>query len=1026
MHVLLHISDIHLEAGHELKPTERVVAAMRGLNVETSTVTIVLTGDVAYSGKQNQYEAAHKYFSELRDAISTQFGTECQMVVCPGNHDCDFPDDTAVRDLVVNQIRSQGVFPKSEEMVRQCTRVQSSFFEWVERIDATMSERGYRLAWIADIHGEGGARISFRVLNSAWMSTAREQQGQLFFPISQLPDIPHADVRISILHHTYNWFESTNGRELRRILEDTSDLVITGHEHDTDEYVIARRFNETTGYVEGGVFGGNEEKRSSFNLIQIDLHNRRYCVTSFSWRGDSFTADCAEPEWRQFVSTTSSLAREHQLSEDMRRFLADPDLPLTHRAKSIDLEDIFVPPDLSTYKGCDKAEAIAPAVVPSELSMNTLFEDRYAYLLGEWQCGKTALAKMLFLHAVRRGLIPIFLVGEHIRKPSGDHLKKLVDDAIHQQYSRLPIEEFWQLAEENRMVIVDNFAEATPNAKGKAQVAGWLKNQFGRAFLFGGDLTQIEDLVAGPDEETNLRDFKRYEIRPFGHLLRDLLIEKWITLGKEHLVEQAELHHELRQTANIINRLLGDNLFPPNPVYILMLLQQLEANIPLDTIAGSYGYFYEAVLTLALQRPSRSPEDVDTKYTYLSELAWHIFREGRREIDEEDIDSFTRRHCEGFQLTKNSENLKREILESRVLQSYYGKHRFVNRCFFYYFVARYMRDNIEHDDVQSCIKQAAQEMHREDFANILIFFTFLTKSKYVINLVLNATKALFKGVSPCNLADHVAFIGRLQDNIPSVVLPEGDPKVKRRDMLKELDGAELGSMSKEEDTAECQQAMDDEEEMGLLLSVNQAIKALQVLGQILRNFSGSLRRELKVEIIRECFDLALRVLNSFYNSLERHLDTTLGPLADLFGKNLSELPEKERVKVAKEFLFFVTEMMCLATLHRISYAVGSESLGPTYQDVEDTYNNRATRFVQLSLRLDHFRGFPEKRALELLKEVKDDVFGLTLLRILVAEHFYLFPRPYRTRQSICQKLGISYQRTLEPRKAQLLTGKRGR
>jgi hypothetical protein len=56
--------------------------------------------------------------------------------------------------------------------------------------------------------------------------------------------------------------------------------------------------------------------------------------------------------------------------------------------------------------------------------------------------------------------------------------------------------------------------------------------------------------------------------------------------------------------------------------------------------------------------------------------------------------------------------------------------------------------------------------------------------------------------------------------------------------------------------------------------------------------------------------------------------------------------------------------------------------------------------------MDHSKHFPEKRILELKKEVGKNIFSDTLLRMLVFEHFYLFLRPHFIRQKVCQALGI--------------------
>jgi len=989
------------------------------MNVDFDTLTVAVTGDIAYSGKTEEYTAATEYFRYLREGLQGKVASSVHIVVCPGNHDCDFPDDAAVRDLVIKDIRERGVLPESGSMMAECTVVQTAFFEWLRQMELSPGGTEPCLSWTVVITCGDGVRIAFRCLNTAWMSTLREEQGRLFFPTSSVPDIAHADVRVTLMHHPYPWFQSGNARELRRGLEDTSDLVLSGHEHDYDEFAKVKSTDEPTGYVEGGLLNSEDKKHCAFSVVQIDAAGSCYAVTPFSWCSDHFVAMTAETQWRPYVCATNAAAHQQRLSDETKAFLDDLGLQLTHRAKELTLEDIFVPPDLRTYEHSDKPTALGTAVVPSRLTINTLLDDRHVYVLGEGQSGKTTLAKMLFRHAIRRGLTPVFVNGSDLRKADGQQAAKIIGAAVDRHYMHLTSEEFWQTPVESRVLFVDDFGDSPLNSTGKAKLITWLKGKFGHTCLFAGDLTQVEELVAAPEEDTALQGYRRYEIRPFGHLLRDILIEKWITLGQEHLLQPIELQHQIRETAHTVSQTLGQNLLPANPVYILILLQQLEAQVPLDTRSGSYGYFYETVLTLALQQSSRSAEEVDAKYTFLSELAWHLHTQGRYDIDEEGLDHFTREHIDKFGLNCEPSRLKEGILDSRLLPMRYGKYRFVYRYFFYYFVARHMRDNFDERDVQKCVDEAARQIHREDFANILIFLTYLTKSRPVIQRVIDEAKSLFRGVSPSDLADHVAFISRVQDSLPAIVLPDGDPKKQRRAVLEKVDADDRQRVQTDGDEPSQDERDREDAELNEVLLINRAIKALQVLGQILRNFTGSLKSDIKLEITQECFDLALRVFNSFCTLMERHLDTTLEALADLFGKKFEDLPERQRVPAAKEFVFFVTEIMCLATFRRISYAVGSETLVKTYEALEGSYDTRATRFVQLCLRLDHSRAFPEKRIDELRKEVEDDVFGLTLLRMLVAEHFYLFDRPYKVRQSVCRKLGISYQRTLGHSKAAL-------
>src|SRR5206468_3838299 len=86
----------------------------------------------------------------------------------------------------------------------------------------------------------GGKRILVRTLNSAW--TSRKKEGRmLMLPLKYLAErFPVQDnpaVAVTAIHHPYNWFEPENARALRKLLEESSDVILTGHEHSSSTYV---------------------------------------------------------------------------------------------------------------------------------------------------------------------------------------------------------------------------------------------------------------------------------------------------------------------------------------------------------------------------------------------------------------------------------------------------------------------------------------------------------------------------------------------------------------------------------------------------------------------------------------------------------------------------------------------------------------------------------------------------------------------------------------------------------------------
>ena len=93
-------------------------------------------------------------------------------------------------------------------------------------------------------------------------------------------------------------------------------------------------------------------------------------------------------------------------------------------------------------------------------------------------------------------------------------------------------------------------------------------------------------------------------------------------------------------------------------------------------------------------------------------------------------------------------------------------------------------------------------------------------------------------------------------------------------------------------------------------------------------------------------------------------------------------------------------------MKRLSHSAGSAELHKTYAELLALNPATSTRLVDLSIKLDHFRQFPEEEAVALAEEVKDNYFTLSVMRRLIAGHFYMTHVDVRIRDSICKRLNI--------------------
>jgi hypothetical protein len=117
---------------------------------------------------------------------------------------------------------------------------------------------------------------------------------------------------------------------------------------------------------------------------------------------------------------------------------------------------------------------------------------------------------------------------------------------------------------------------------------------------------------------------------------------------------------------------------------------------------------------------------------------------------------------------------------------------------------------------------------------------------------------------------------------------------------------------------------------------------------------------------------------------------------------------RELQERADEAVMYLTRRVAYSFVKRISYAVGHPILEQTYRDVLREEGDRTSiRLVDLSIKLDHFSGFPEEDVLEMWERLKRrNFFSTAVLRDMVANYLYLFYLDEPTRQLIREKLKI--------------------
>lgn len=239
----LHISDFFFKAGDTYDADSALVALLDLVRRERKSRPldfIVATGDVAHSGRPEEYVPASEFFTELLTAAGLADRRE-RLVVVPGNHDVD---RSAARSLVrtlMSEAESKDYFgpnhPRPHFAKLKAYRAwHDDFFAAAGRTmssDSTcgpvveLTIRGVSVTILAvntalfamgDSADQGGLWIGRRALQGA---------------VKRLRQKP-ADWTIAAMHHSAEWLATDERAPVSRTLAEAVDVILASHLHASD------------------------------------------------------------------------------------------------------------------------------------------------------------------------------------------------------------------------------------------------------------------------------------------------------------------------------------------------------------------------------------------------------------------------------------------------------------------------------------------------------------------------------------------------------------------------------------------------------------------------------------------------------------------------------------------------------------------------------------------------------------------------------------------------------------------------
>ncbi|OXL17894.1 hypothetical protein CAN34_13190, partial [Psychrobacter sp. DAB_AL32B] len=294
-----------------------------------------------------------------------------------------------------------------------------------------------------------------------------------------------------------------------------------------------------------------------------------------------------------------------------------------------------------------------------------------------------------------------------------------------------------------------------------------------------------------------------------------------------------------------------------------------EAHKKLNIELTSYGHCYQQLIYTNFEAGNINKEQYDKHLNVLTELAWWIFKSSKNP-NHHDIDVFFIDYEEKF-LSSDRIVVLESLIECSLLVNDGIEYSFKYPYIYYFFVAKKIAESYTDDkEVREATEKLLKNLHKEDFASILIFVTHHTKNSWILEKIQACLKDQFNGsytkielwkdqdfrkitLTPfTNRAsipftvfferigeasfsrDQLKFIQNFIQKIPELVLEQREVSIERKKKNEYLDA--------QDDDADTVTLEEDKLSNDILSDINRVFKSMEIAGQIINNRHASLQK----------------------------------------------------------------------------------------------------------------------------------------------------------------------------------------
>ena len=650
---------------------------------------------------------------------------------------------------------------------------------------------------------------------------------------------------------------------------------------------------------------------------------------------------------------------ESEFTKQFQSFLDKTELNFLFLSKELNFNDLYIPIDLR-YDNEDTKK-----INIETLYLNYIEFPRNLIIYGDEASGKTSSLKY-FVNGLKNHFKIIYSDNVYkIQLPVESYIKTqekyIYKDSVNFEKTILFIDDFHKLSSERIKKILESAIK--------------VKDLY---LIITVDDIFIENIKA----KKLIFDFEIYGIKTLGYNLEYKLIENWLRL-KDYTEKQ--IYKDKEKYKKELDNVILKSILPKYPFFLYTILSNLDNN--LDNTITSYGHCYQTLIHLALSKVNIDNKLLDSYYNILTELSFYFYKyylkNNSYEIYKDDIILFFKEEYD-YNLKESIDNILKKLDKAKLLTvSSCGYYKFEYQYIYYFYLGKYFANTIEVN--REIIHNMIENLDKKENAYIIIFLIHHTNDEDILSYLQISMMCYYDDSKKMTLDNkdleefkkwnnqifHCIFNS---DNLDKSISVDSNCE-KEYDDDEEYDNND--------------EFNDDEE----IIKLRKALKSVEVMGHILNNRFGSIKKKDFNEYLEFTMDLLFRIAGYLFNLLKEQEKYYV----DYFYNRLKDEPEifnnKEKLlKKIRKMLFTYSVLIVISTIKRCTHTILSDNLTYFIEDINNGNGKMPqtplTILIEKDLKMTYDKSIDYKHLEKYLNDKNIDDFLKNIYKILVYEYLY--------------------------------------